>query len=509
MQFKRGLFAKLNFSHLIKYLPAFIICFGIILRLRQYLANPSLWSDEAALALNIINRSFLGLLQPLQPFQVAPAGFLMVERLMVQVFGNSEYALRLFPFLCGVVSLFLFYKVTKHYINEKAALIALGLFAVSDRLIYYSSEVKQYSSDVAITLLLLLLTIYIQSKRLSASRIVLFAFTGAIAIWFSHPAVFVLAGVGSVLILSCLVKREWSRVGCLLVVYSVWILSFTACYFVSIGSLSHKEHLLSYWRGGFMPFSLTTFSDARWFVRRFFGIFEPIGLPLRGIAALTFLIGCISMFLKKKKEFFILISPMLFAFLAAAFHKYPFKGRLLLFIVPMLLLFIAEGAELVRVRTRHNLRILGALLICLLFFHPVFWASYHLIKPPPKEEIRPVINHVKEHEKNGDVLYIYHGGLYPFKYYSGSYGFNAGDYTEGKDAEDGNWRTYTDDLDKFLGNKRVWVLFSHVLSRKGVDERQFFLYYLDSKGERIDSFESPGAAVYLYDLSEEASKARR
>jgi len=130
-----------------------IICFGIVLRLRQYLFNRSLWLDEALLTLNIISRSFLELLQPLDYRQGAPIGFLFLEKLAVQLFGNSEYVLRLFPFLCGIISLFLFYKVATHYINIKAVLIALGLFAISGWLVYYSSEVKQYSSDVAIVLL--------------------------------------------------------------------------------------------------------------------------------------------------------------------------------------------------------------------------------------------------------------------------------------------------------------------------------------------------------------------
>ena len=42
-------------------LPYTIIGFGIFVRLVQYLFNRSLWHDEAALALNIVNRSYLEL----------------------------------------------------------------------------------------------------------------------------------------------------------------------------------------------------------------------------------------------------------------------------------------------------------------------------------------------------------------------------------------------------------------------------------------------------------------
>jgi predicted membrane-bound mannosyltransferase len=79
-----------------------VICLlfiGIILRIWQYAANRSLWLDEAALALNIVNRSFIGLLLPLDNNQQAPLGFLIIQKAFTIVLGNSEYSLRLFPLL--------------------------------------------------------------------------------------------------------------------------------------------------------------------------------------------------------------------------------------------------------------------------------------------------------------------------------------------------------------------------------------------------------------------------
>ena len=79
----------------------------------------------------------------------------MVQRASVQLFGPNEYALRLFPLLCGLASLFLFYYLAKKCLNRKAVPIAIALFAILLPLIYYSSEAKQYSSDVAVALCLL------------------------------------------------------------------------------------------------------------------------------------------------------------------------------------------------------------------------------------------------------------------------------------------------------------------------------------------------------------------
>ena len=116
-----------------------IIGFGILIRLIQYLYNRSLWADEAVLALNIVNRSYLELLQPLDYDQAAPIGFLLVEKLAVQLFGNNEYALRLFPLFSGIISLLLFYQLAKRFIPKAAIPIALALFASLNYLVYYAS----------------------------------------------------------------------------------------------------------------------------------------------------------------------------------------------------------------------------------------------------------------------------------------------------------------------------------------------------------------------------------
>ena len=82
-----------------------IISFGIVLRLWQYVYNRSLWHDEARNALDIVNQSLLELIE--KGTYTAPVGFLIVEKMFIQIFKNSDYIFRLFPLLCGIISLFL------------------------------------------------------------------------------------------------------------------------------------------------------------------------------------------------------------------------------------------------------------------------------------------------------------------------------------------------------------------------------------------------------------------
>lgn len=486
-------------------LPWIIILIGVALRLGLYLANNSLWVDESFIAVNIVDKSFSEFLKPLDCKQVAPFGFLIIEKFLVQSFGNNEYILRLFPLIAGIISLFLFYKVAKHSIKKEAVVIALGLFAFSSYLIRYSSEVKQYSSDVAVTLLLYTVAIFLLSQGSKIKHIVFFGATGIIAMWISHPSVFVLAGIGASLFLFFSVKRDWIKLGQLSIVYLIWLLSFATFYFVSsVDTSSTIEWMRQGWTSSFMPFPPSSVSDVTWFIDTFFDIFKnPVGVHFQGIAAFTFIIGCVSMLSKNKLLFIMLLSPIFITLLVSGLHMYPFSGRLLLFIVPSMLLFIAEGTEYIRYKIKHNSAIVGIILIGILFLRPISNSISMQISSNQftiTENIRPVMRYIKEHKKDGDILYLYYSSQYAFKYYAERYGFNNNKYIVGVYSRD-NWKNYKNDLNKLRGNIRVWLLFSHVWRKNGVDEEKFFLYHLDSIGNRLDHFISDGAAVYLYDLS--------
>jgi hypothetical protein len=69
-----------------------------------------------------------------------------------------------------------------------------------------------------------------------------------------------------------------------------------------------------------------------------------------------------------------------------------------------------------------------------------------------------------------------------------------------------NWEAYASDLDRLRGNRRVWLLFSHVRKIKGVSEEEFMTQHLDRLGVRIERFGRLGASAYLYDLSKSPSK---
>ena len=514
-----------------------IICIGIALRLIRYLHNPSLWFDESVYAVDFFTRSFPEFINPSLDYDHGfPYGFPILTKIAIQTFGYSEYAYRLFPLLFGIASILLFYRISRHYISPKAVPFALALFAISDPLIMFSSELKPYSCDVAVALLLYAVTIHVQSKKLDLPDIVLYAFTGAFVIWLSNPSVFILAGLGTCLVVSALNNKDWSRIRRLSIVFLGWALSFGVYYMMfiqkSYANISMGPEELLKLEFAYMPVPPRSLADIKWFIDCFFETFNfPVGLSVTGVAAFTFLIGCMSLYSEKKEKFYMLLSPVLLTLLASAMHKYPFKGRLILFLVPLMLLFIAEGARKIRDSTTNSTAMIGTVLIGILFIYPVSWAAYHAKNPVSRAEIKPVITHIKDNWQDGDIVYVYFYSQYAFKYYSeihpGPYRFEQDQYIKGiaprrwytrwrkefaseyydpdqaieQSAAD-VFREYIKDLDKLKGYKRVWLLFTEGYARDGIREEKLYKYHLENIGKLQDTFGRSGLAItYLYEMN--------
>ncbi|PIU41754.1 MAG: hypothetical protein COS99_03800 [Candidatus Omnitrophica bacterium CG07_land_8_20_14_0_80_42_15] len=503
---------RINAALLSKVLVWVIICFGIFLRLRQYLFDRSLWFDELILVNYVIKNSFFEFFKPQVNTPTAPLGFLLLQKIVTQVFGSSDYALRIIPLLTGIGSIFVFYKIAKYYVGKIAAPIALALFVVSDRLIYYSSEAKQYSSDVLITLILYLSAIRFQKRYQKVSNVFLFALAGALSVWLSHSAVFILASIGIFLFVSSIYEKNMQKFVKIMIISLFWLVSFTAFYFVSAKSLAGSKDLLGYWDYAFMPGFDLSFINIEWLKKAFVGMFrDPLVLFPLWFSIPAFFAGLGAVLYRSRNNFFILVMPIFFVLIASSFHKYPFIERLLLFIVPVFLLFITAAIWQIGFRIHKNMKILGVLLLGIILFNPLKIAGTHVLHPRTREEMKSVLQYIKDNKKEGDKIYVYHGARDAFDYYAPKYGLDEENSIYGVSSRE-NWDKYAEDLNRLKGQKRVWVVFSHVCFWVRGDEQQFFISYLDRIGSRMFSLsipetimkeriiKFPGAVVYLYDF---------
>jgi dolichyl-phosphate-mannose-protein mannosyltransferase len=472
---------------------------GMLLRVVQYAHNRSLWFDESLLGLNILHRSFGQLLQPLDYNQGAPLGFLFLQKLATVFFGSSEFALRAIPLAAGLASLLLFWRVSRLCATPKVATLAMALFALSGPLVYYSSEVKQYSFDVVVALSLLWAVLECRKSNFRTRNLLSLGLLGAAAIWFSHPASFVLAGVGMVLIVEAAGTRDWKRIQRLAAPMLAWVLSFAICYLVALRGLSRNHALLDYWQGYFFPWPLWTWHTVVWSFDRSFAIVGELTdvVPILGAALVVAGIG--AMWRNRRDILFLLIAPVLVTGLATALHKYPFGGRLLLFCCPIFLLLMADGTMWCVEKLGRLLPAVAPVLIALVLAQPVATAASRLIHPKIIEDIRPAIAYIRSHQHPGDVWYVYHFARFQFQYYAERQGLSLENVRIGDDCASDK-KCYLAELDQLRGTPRVWILFSHIWTGNGVNEEELFVNHLDGMGTRLDEFRVMQARAYLYDL---------
>lgn len=477
-----------------------LVLLGVGLRTMPMIQNRNLWIDEAMLALNLVERSAAGLLQPLGWNQGAPAGFLLAVKGTISVFGASEWGLRLFPFVGSVLGLIGFAWLARRMLPAPAATAGVALAAINPCLISYSAECKQYATDAALAVGLFAAAFGLLHGGRGFRRWAVLAAGGAAAVWFSHPVAFVLGGIGTALFADAAVARDRRRVLACASTIGCWLASFGLCYVTTLKHLGTNQYLLDYWAGHFLPLPPTTPGDLAWLADHFFGFFAyPGGLAgtevkAAGVAAVLFLIGVAAFARDRWPVAVALVVPAVLALVASGVHKYPFAGRLLLFLVPLMLLAVARGAWVVAEALRPSRPLAVVLLLGLLFLAPLVETYQQIRRPARHEQLTDVLDDLKGRLRPGDKVYLYYGGVPAFTFYTRDNPFPAA-VTFGNEHRDG--RTgYRDELRKLAGEPRVWVVFSH----RHRAEESLLLAYSESLGECLEEIRHPGATAFLFDF---------
>lgn len=461
------------------------IAAGAFIRILHFVDRRSLWTDEAALATNIVQRGFGGLLQPLDGNQGAPVVFLWLERIMVLVGGNNEYALRFLPLVAGVALLPLVYLLGRRIGSPAVGAGATVLVAFSPSLVRYATEVKQYSTDALLAVGLILLAIRLVDGDHTRRDLMAIAAVGSVAIWSSHPAIFVLAGVGAVLAAGVVRTRDWGGLLPVVGVGATWAVSAAALYVVSLRKLEGNEFLTTYWQDGFVPRPVSVGGALRWIGDASVSITsDPLGLafPVVGIAAC--LVGLVMLARSKPWRTAMLVAPLPFLLVAATVERYPFQGRLVLFLVPLLLLGLC-GLLL-----DHRWRLLALPVIAVLAASSVVDVARTVADPPEIADSRPVFEHMADNWRVGDQAWVHDVTIEPYQYYGPVTGIDADRRTR--------WSTGAScDLD---AAGRVWVVFAYTLSSRPDDEASRLRTHLAHYGEILDVVERTDASATLFDF---------
>jgi hypothetical protein len=397
-----------------------VIAGGALFRFVQYLHNRSLRVDEAMLALNLMKRPPSSLVDALDYNQAAPFGFLYAERAAIWLAGASPYALRALPLLAALIALPAFVLVARRMLDDAPLLFATAWFATADGLIFYGSDVKQYSGDVAVGLLLVLAALSL-TQRASWRLALIVGLGGAGLVWLSHPSVFVIGGIAGSFLLETFLRRRLPR-GPVAFALAAWLLS------ASLMALTLPDRLIAVrgspatTQGGAFPGrSHALSSDSDWLKHLGGQTASGLGLPtdrpwafLTIAAAAVVAVGFVLLARTAPVLTCLLALPLVLAVAASWFHYYPLNERTLLFALPSVIVFAGACISLV---ASSGPGWAAFLLAGIVLVAPLTHAVRTLVHPDQREEVAPAIRYVVAHWRQSDVLYVHYGASYALAYY--------------------------------------------------------------------------------------------
>ena len=342
-----SLYKNLGFRKYAIVLAYVAIAIGITLRLIMFFQDRDLIIDEANIVRNLYERNFIELLYPLSYAQYAPPIFLWMEKTISLFSGFGSFSLKLFPMMCGIAMLFLFYAILTRLISIYIVWIPLSLLAVSPYFIEYSATIKQYIFDSLISLLLIGLALRTEIFATPSKRFfILWSSAGIIAIFSSMPSVFTLAAVGLYYGWIIFQSKEWKRLPYLFLISGIWLLAFALYYFTMLKPQITSGYLQSYHADYFLSAFPTSYPEWKHDYMRL----KELLNSACGYSSYNYFIayGCLAVaiivLLKKKPAILLLLlTPVGLMLVAAAANQYSLILRLTLFALPLIVLLFGLG----------------------------------------------------------------------------------------------------------------------------------------------------------------------
>ncbi len=462
-------------SKAIKYfyvLSLFVIfVFAIFIRIKSNLDYRPLWHDEAFVALTVIKNNIFKIFFETEYNMKAPFLFWIGVKCSGILFGYKELPLRIYPLICSVISVFVFYFFSKAFLtNRFIIIIANILFAVNFRLLYYSQELKQYSGDVLFFMLALLIFPKLAESEFGKKHALYFVLFGIFAVLASFPASFVvIAFIVYKLFNLKKIEIKYFFSGSLII-----LIAAAAYYFCFIDRLYSREIEIfyDYWQEGFIT------------VQNLFIVLKKIYIYnftycRNYILGLALCFAGLVLIIKEKHTLnkILLISLIIIA-AASILAIYPLYGRVQIYLIPVFIVFILKIADI------HYKRIIYFILaISIIFvnFAPVFNKYY--IKYITSKNIfeswngREIVKLLKDSNGQNDTILVNKDSQTQFEYYSIYYNFSLPDvlyYDFSKKAA----KEFEEYANSLASGKHYW--FINISSRN--QENQYLLdWKTDSK----------------------------
>lgn len=434
------------------------VALGLLLRGYHYARNPAVWHDEAALIVNVLRLPPEAVCGPLMFENATPPLFLLVEQAVVAVLGDGQYALRLPSFVAACLAVVLTALAARRLLPPVRAAVAVGLVAVSDRLLWHASEAKPYSADVFLAAAAIW-AVVVTDRRPVWVRCLVAAAVAPACIWTSFPACFVCGGVLAAWLPSAW-RSDWKGRAAYLAFAAAVVISFAlltlgpvkaqrtpkldACWTAESGSLAdwNKPARVPLWAAS------NTFDIVRY-------SFQPYGWPLLVPAAVG---GWV--LLRKPGGWVaacVTLLPMLLVFVAACLGKYPYTAaRTTAFLTPGLAITACIGLGQFWEWFGGNRvwRWVFLLVWVPVLLTPVVWTAWTVAFPWPRAECDKAAGDLLHRRAAGEPVYANH---WEFDYYLRRLEPGAVTLVHGYVPE-AEWDEWVKEHTETSPKSRVWVV---------------------------------------------------
>ncbi|MCS6852652.1 MAG: glycosyltransferase family 39 protein [Gemmataceae bacterium] len=393
---------------------------GLALRTWHFARNPAVWHDEAALLINVIHKDFHALLGPLTFGEAAPPLFLWLERVVVLLLGDETWSVRLFPFVASLGSVILFAWLARRLLPPAAAVWGVGLFSVSDRLLWHACEAKPYALDVCAAVALA--SLFVGTRSWSWPRRLLpFLALAPVCVLLVYPGCFLCGGL-----LLALLPELWPPSRDRLVPYALLaLLVFAAFVLLLIPAQAQRCSAMDdCWVRHFPPWD-EPWRVPVWVVGATLDVIRYALMPTGWLLAGVVVVGGVLLWRRGEGAVVVLlVSPLALAFVASMARAYPFGGsRVLVFAAPALILLLAGGISPTWHWLRSRYRPAAWLLLVPLVW-PAAMTAYRLAIPWDRADTDQAAAWILSQFQPGDaVLYNHWEYDYYFRRLVGCRGF--------------------------------------------------------------------------------------
>ncbi len=379
--------------------------------------NRSFFLDEANLARNVVEKTTAQFFSTLDYDQYAPPLFLVETKMIVEALGVRDYVFRLLPFICGLLSLYLFWQLLKRWgLSLVGQIYGLGLLSFSELAIRYSTEFKQYSSDTLIAVALLWWTLDEANEDFDKYRIVFWILAGVIGMWYSMPAVFMLSGVASYfLCCNWKEKRMWP----LLIVGLCWAGSFLAYYILILNADIGNETLQDFHDRYFIKFLPLSFDNYHQNFELVVSIFRS-ALDKSTVSIvfglLMFCLGVRFLFINMLSRFYLLLIPIVALLVVSSLQFYSLIPRMTLFILPSIILVVIVGLDRLWGSTSVRGRLVLGLLVCFSLVNKK--GLNFFMESLDFGDTKTVLRFLEKNKHPEETVYVHHSLLPSYFFYT-------------------------------------------------------------------------------------------